>query len=177
MKFKEVMVGKFTFVLLIFLFMHEENQAQYLTKEKIAFYSTSVFYCVMEAVTEAYAIKEKHETDPGLRNQYMQTWHKTKLFREVGTIGTGVTIALDSDFKPLKMLSNLFVSASMFWLIHDELINRINGWNNIPFGYTSKSSGAWTGFNGSPFDKFANPYFKLSALVLSVFLNILASEL
>ena len=95
----------------------------------------------------------------------------------MGSISTGITIALDSDFKPLHMLSNLFVSASMFWLIHDEVINRINGWDNIPFGYTSQSSGVWSGSNGSFFDKFANPYIKISSLLLSVFLNMLVSQL
>ncbi|MBU2492150.1 MAG: hypothetical protein KJ571_05950 [Bacteroidetes bacterium] len=161
---------KFT-IFFIFILL-SSSKAQYLTKEKIAFYSTSIAYCVLEAVTEAYSIKEKQETDPDLKNKYMQTWHKTKLFREMATISTGITISLDSEFKPLKALSNAFVTASIFWIIHDELINRINGWDDIPFGYTSKSSGVWKGFNGSYFDKFANPYLKIGSLFLSIFLNM-----
>ena len=177
MKVMDEIPHKLLFFLAILLFFSQSSKAQYLTKEKIAFYSSTLFYCAMESITEAYAIKEKHETDPNLRTKYMQTWHRTKIFREMGSISTGITIALDSDFKPLHMLSNLFVSASMFWLIHDEVINRINGWDNIPFGYTSQSSGVWSGSNGSFFDKFANPYIKISSLLLSVFLNMLVSQL
>lgn len=176
MKVMDEIPQKLLFFLTILLFFNQSSKAQYFTKEKIAFYSSTLFYCAMEAVTEAYAIKEKFEADPNLKSKYMQTWHKTKIFREMGSISTGITIALDSEFKPLNMLSNLFVSASMFWLIHDEVINRINGWD-VPFGYTTQSSGVWSGSNGSYFDKFANPYIKISSLVLSIFLNMLVSQL
>ena len=176
MRFKDEITNKIMFAFILLFIFHESNKAQYLTNEKIAFYSSSLFYCVLEAVTEAYAIKEKEEANPFLKTKYMQTWHKTKLFREIATVGTGVTIALDSKVEPVKLFFNFFVTAAMFWIIHDELINRINGWNQIPFGYTSKSSGVWTGFNGSFFDKYANPYIKISALVISVLLNMVLTQ-
>lgn len=165
--------NKLTLVFILLLIFYKSGEAQYLNNEKISFYSSSLIYCVLEAVTEAYSIREKHEYDPYLKLKYMQTWHKTKFFREIATVGTGITIALDSKLKPVKLLSNLFVTASMFWIIHDELINRINGWSNVPFGYTPKSSGVCDQFNGSFFDKFANPYLKIGSLLLSIFLNAL----
>ncbi|KAB2843314.1 MAG: hypothetical protein F9K45_06275 [Melioribacteraceae bacterium] len=176
MQFKEEITNNIMFAFIFLFLFHESNKAQYLSNEKIAFYSSSLFYCVLEAVTEAYSIKEKHATDPFLKTKYMQTWHKTKFFREAATVGTGITIALDTKLDPVKIFSNLFVTASMFWIIHDELINRINGWNNIPFGYSSKSSGVWDGYNGSFFDKYANPYLKISSLLLSVLLNMMLSQ-
>ena len=160
--------------LILLILLAPQSKAQYLTKEKITFYASSLVFCFLEGYTEGYMAKEKLTTNPTLRTKYNQTWHKAKMFREMSTIGAGVAISLDGDFEPLKMLSNLFVTASMYWLIHDEMINRINGWDHIPFGYTSRSNGG-SFDNGSFMDQFANPYLKFFSLLLSVALNILIS--
>lgn len=159
---------------IILLLLAPQSKAQYLTKEKITFYASSIAFCILEGYTEGYMAKEKLTSDPVMRTKYNQTWHKIKMFREMSTIGAGVAISLDGEFKPLKMLSNLFVTASIYWLVHDEMINRINGWDHIPFGYTSRSNGG-SYDNGSFMDQFANPYLKIFSLLLSVALNILIS--
>ncbi|MBU1097042.1 MAG: hypothetical protein KKB34_11215 [Bacteroidetes bacterium] len=162
----------YTSVLL--MFFNTNTKAQYLTKEKLTFFATALAYSFIEGYTEGYMAKEKLESDPAKRLQYNQKWHKLKGFREISTIGTGVAISLDSEFDPLKLMSNLFVTASFYWLIHDELINRVNGWDHIPFGYTSKSAGG-SFDNGSFMDQFANPYFKVLSILLSLTINILIS--
>ncbi|MBN1301966.1 MAG: hypothetical protein JW995_12190 [Melioribacteraceae bacterium] len=159
----------------IIILFSAQSKAQYLTKEKITFYASTVAFCLLEGYTEAYMTLEKHETDPVKRLKYNQTWHRLKTYREISTIGTGIAVSLDTEFKPLEMLSNLFVTASIYWILHDELINRINGWDNIPFGYSSRSMGGSFN-NGSFMDQFANPYLKIFSLLLSVTINILLTS-
>ena len=148
------------------LFINSISNAQYFTKEKVAYLFTSIAYPLLEGYTEGLQVMEKHTVNGAERLSINREWHKWKGFEEFSAIAVGITIGFDSELNFWKIMSDLFLSAALYWIIHDEMINRTNGWN-IGFGYTSDFD------TGQFLHKIASPYIKIPILGLAFAANAL----
>lgn len=155
----------------------------YLTAEKITFLVSAVAYPLLEGLNEGLQIKEKLATDQSVRDKARKDWHSYKNYERLGGMFAGFSIALDSEYynafdswsdfgkTNLKMGSNLLLAASLFWIIHDEMIKHVNGWD---FGFLNVSDFEKNGGNGGGWMVKGNPaIMKIGVLVVAFAINYL----
>jgi len=141
-------------------------KGQYFTKEKILYLVSSIAFPTIEGYVEGLQVKEKLSGNPFEREKINKQWRLWKGFEEGATIVTGISIGFDSDFNFWKIISDLFLSAALYWIIHDEMINRTNGWN-FGFGYTSDFD------TGQFLHQISSPYIKIPILGIAFAANAL----
>ena len=143
-------------------------QAQYLTGKKILFYVSTTTSSIFSGVTEGMQQREQHmpiSSDEKMRLN--KAWHVTQTFERASWIGTGISVALDSDFNFWKILSDLSVTASIHWMVYDGLENF---YRDKPFFWVSDFQRE---HNTSLTDKYSTWQFKVVAVIVTIGINYL----
>jgi len=153
-------------VIIILILSCTVVKGQYFTKEKILYLMSSVAYPVLEGYVEGLQEREKLTHNTSERLMINRRWHQWKIYEEGSAIVAGLAISFDSEFNVWKILSNLFLSAALYWVIHDEMVNRVNGYN-VGFGFSSNSG------SGQFMDRISAPYVKIPILGIAFAANVL----
>jgi len=154
--------------IILFFILMATLRGQYLTKEKILFFGSTILSSFLSGTTEGMQQREQHmPISPEEKLKLNKQWHITQTLERVSWVGTGVTIALDSKFNIWKMLSNLSVSGGIHWILYDIIENR---WRDKPAFWVSD----WQKeHNTSLTDKFATWQLKIVYLAVVIFINYL----
>lgn len=155
--------------IILFFVLTLTLQAQYLTKEKLFFYGSTILSSTLSGVTEGAQQREQHTAglSAAEKMKLNKQWHITQTGERVSWIVTGVSISLDSDFNFIKMLSDLSVTASIHWILYDGLENF---YRDKPFFWVSDFQKT---HNTSLSDKFASWQFKTGFLLITILINYL----
>ena len=125
--------------------------------------ASSVVYSSLSGVVTYNQIKDRALYKAGdMRYElYSRRWHSMKTYEIGAGIGTGIVIALDSDFIPEYILTDLLIVGAVRWIVHDGVYNLAQG---NSFFYQSPNTTSQT-------EKLGTWYIKLLTLGATIYLR------
>ena len=133
---------------------------------------TSTLWSAISGRTEFHRMKDRALFGQGDKEYltHSRIWHALEVPEVLSAFSVGGVIALDSfkdDFKPLVALSDLFLVASIRWMVFDGVYNVSHGDNWFHRSNTTMSF----------IEPLGSPYFKIIFLTSAIIFRLIVEQL